>query len=107
MSNCQFAGGWPDPPYTIYHDFKPQSAGDTVGFFSTGEHTITAFVSTQDAYSVCLECDPPDPQESWITIILDIEYTEPCVVGSLFSDALVILPLAVLAGTLMVLRKRK
>lgn len=105
MSNCQFAGEWDpnaDPPLPdrIYYDFIHPPACETVGFFSTGEHTITAYVSSQDVYM-------GKTQDSWITIILDFEYTEPCVVGSLFSDALGILPLAVLASTLVVLRKRK
>lgn len=102
MSHCMFANPTEPtgPEFGFYYrNFIPQNIGETIGYFSPGEHSVLAFLTTRDETSGAT-------QDSWITITLYFEYT-PCVEGSLFSDAFEILPLAVLAGTLVVIRKRK
>ena len=49
----------------FYHNYIPQFPGDILGYFSPGEHTITSFVSSQDATG---------GPNSWVTIILTITY---------------------------------
>lgn len=101
MTHCMVAYG-NDGPFGTYENpdpgfywinFIPECQENTVGYFSPGDHTVYSMISS-DTYT------------SWISLTLYFEYT-PCVEGSLFSDALVILPVTVLAGTLVVLRKRK
>ena len=101
MSECAFANHWSHEYYPGWHykSFIPESAEDTVGYFSPGEHLIEACITSEPA-----KCGPK--YETWISIKLEFELI-PCAVGSLFSDVLAILPVAVLAGVLVVLRRRR
>lgn len=98
MSQCAFANVWPETGWH-YKRFIPQSPEETVGFFSPGEHLIEACITSEPAHS-------GPTYETWISITLIFELT-PCVEGSLFSDALWILPVAILASSLMVLHQRR
>ncbi|MFX1379832.1 MAG: hypothetical protein ACFFA4_12150, partial [Promethearchaeota archaeon] len=76
MSNCQFAKPSPETG-SYFRNFIPQSEDEIIGFLSPGEHTITAFVTSQDAYK-----DPipmlaqVEGQDSWISIKLFFIYDE-------------------------------
>ncbi|MFX1501120.1 MAG: hypothetical protein ACFFDH_09185 [Promethearchaeota archaeon] len=77
MSYCQFAKNWSDGPGSVYWNFIPQDEDDKGGYFSPGEHTITAFVSSQD---FCAGAT----QDSWISITLYFEYLDP--VGDILNQ---------------------
>lgn len=66
MSNCQFAS---NTTGDVYWNFIPQDEDDIRGYFSPGEHTVTAFISSQDAFMGAT-------QDSWISITLHIEYND-------------------------------
>ncbi|MBA7522183.1 hypothetical protein ES705_14300 [subsurface metagenome] len=56
---------WNPGPGRFTHNFIPQGPGDILGYFSPGVHTITSFVSTQDAFGGV---------DSWVTVILTFTY---------------------------------
>ncbi len=62
MSNVDFAAEPPDTG-SVNQDFIPQSSSDIVGFLSPGNHTIKAYVSSDDGASGITN-------ESWISITL-------------------------------------
>ncbi|MFX0034008.1 MAG: hypothetical protein ACFE9I_00030, partial [Candidatus Hermodarchaeota archaeon] len=68
MSNCQFAKPSPETG-SYFRNFIPQTEDDFIGFFSPGEHTIKAFVTSQDIYKGAT-------QDSWITVKLFFLYDE-------------------------------
>lgn len=77
MSNCQVAKNWSDGTGSVYWNFIPQNEDDRAGYFSSGEHTIKAFISTEDKY------DGPT-QDSWISITLYFEYLDP--IGDILNE---------------------
>jgi len=99
MSNCQFAKNTSDLPTvpnwdpekgSVYWNFIPQDPSQTTGYFSPGEHTIKAFISSQDRFSVFPNqwypdiTEPEPKQDSWITIIIRITFKD--VIGDTLNE---------------------